>query len=187
MKKFYQCISIFLTIILCFLGCGVKTQIETGGKEQVAEEVTSQFQTGINQFSYQIFEQFKLKQEAMQNVKNELAESVTEDTVMILIAFLSVAINIFLFIKKNKKAIGIYKVLGMEKKEIYGMVCLQSVINISIAGFVILLLYQYKSFRHDMLGEYHLSIHNFIVTVIFIMIYLLVAAVVLKMTLRKEG
>lgn len=57
MKKFYQCISIFLTIILCFSGCGGKTQIETGGRGQATEEVTSQFQTGINQFSYQIFEQ----------------------------------------------------------------------------------------------------------------------------------
>lgn len=129
----------------------------------------------------------ELKQEAMQNVKNELAESVAEDTVMILIAFLSVAINIFLFIQKNKKAIGIYTVLGMEKRDIYGMVCLQSVINISIADFVILLLYQYKSFRHDMLGEYHLSVHNFIVTVIFIMMYLLVTAATLGMTLRKKG
>lgn len=68
MKKFYKSLCMIMVMMICFIGCTGKRQTDTSAatppitiSQEIKEvtEISEQFKTGINNFSFHIFEQLE--------------------------------------------------------------------------------------------------------------------------------
>ena len=109
--------------------------------------------------------------------------------VLVGIAFFSVAIQIFLYLKKNRKELVIYHILGISQMGSYGILFFQYICNMVVAFFVLYLLYDSTGILvMEGLQWWHQSMQweNWAITFGFFAIYMLVTGIVYAIFSQKQ-
>lgn len=131
-------------------------------------------------------------QDVLKHAKEQQKRRTVKETLrlfcMIAIAFVSVAIHIFLYVCKYKKELKVFRMLGMSWKRIYGMTLFGHICNVGIGALGTYIIFQNKG----LLARFNLEPYagfmrlGWYVTIIFFMVYLLNTAIVFGCVIRNE-
>lgn len=170
---------------------GVELVSGAGGKIQSSDyliKISNKKDLEKIQEKYYAVSMQKLFEKSKKQAQKYTAEETMELIVLITIAFVSVAIQIYLYLKKNKKEYMLYRMLGMSRVGIYGMLFCQHLCNMAIAFFFLYLIYDRKGIlQMDGVNWYQsMSLGNWFVTILFFVCYMLVTGVVYIFVAPKE-
>lgn len=130
--------------------------------------------------------------ESKEEARRYTHEQLLEISVLVGIAFLSVAIQIFLYLKKNKRELGTYRILGMSSLGNYGIVFFQYLCNMFLAFLILYILYDSTGVLAMEGLQWYQSMQweNWTITGMFFVVYMLVTGLVYTLTeysiYRKE-
>lgn len=131
-------------------------------------------------------------QDVLKHAKEQQKQRTIKETFrlfcMIAIAFVSVAIHIFLYVCKYKKELKVFRMLGMSWKRIYGMTLFGHICNVGIGALGTYIIFQNKGIlaRFDLEPYAGLMRLGWYVTIAFFMVYLLNTAIVFGCVVQKE-
>lgn len=133
-----------------------------------------------------------LVQDALAHAKSEqkvrTAKETVRLTILVAIAFVSVAIQIFLYVRKHKKELNIFRMLGMSWCGIYGITMFGHICNIGIGALGMYILFQSKGIlaSFGFSADAGLTRSGWYATAIFFAVYLVSTALVFGWVVCKE-
>lgn len=109
-------------------------------------------------------------------------------SIFFIITLLSVAIQVFLYVRKNKKEFQIFRMLGMSWNGIYGMILCGHLGNVCIGILGMCILFQSKGIltSYGFVSNTDLMKSGWCATGIFFLLYLLVTALVFVVSVMEE-
>lgn len=131
-------------------------------------------------------------QDVLKHAKEQQKRRTVKETFrlfcMIAIAFVSVAIHIFLYVCKYKKELKVFRMLGMSWKRIYGMTLFGHICNVGIGALGTYIIFQNKGIlaRFNLEPYAGLMRLGWYITMAFFMAYLLNTAIVFGYVVQKE-
>lgn len=133
-----------------------------------------------------------LVQDALEHAKAEqkvrTAKETFQLTILIAIAFVSVAIQIFLYVQKYKKELNVFRMLGMSWCGIYAITMFGHICNIGIGALGMYILFQSKRIlaKFDFKADAGLTKSGWYATAVFFATYLVITALVFGLVVYKE-
>lgn len=150
--------------------------------------ITDKSQLKILQKKYYIKSVSAMYKISKEEARQYTSEQLFKIGILVGIAFSSVAIQIFLYLKKNKKELKIYHMLGISRMGNYGILFFQYLCNMFVAFLVLYLLYDSTGVLVMEGLQWHQSMQweNWAITFGFFMIYMLVTGIVYAIFSQKQ-
>lgn len=151
-------------------------------------QITDESQLQILREKYYIKSMSVMYKISKEEARQYTNERLFEIGILLGIALFSVAIQIFLYLKKNRKELEIYHMLGMSRIGNYGILFFQYLCNMLITFVVLYLLYDSTGVLVMEGLQWHQSMQweNWAITVGFFVIYMLVTGIVYVIFSEKQ-
>lgn len=130
---------------------------------------------------------------SLEQAKNNGKKQIIKDTVgnllymciLVGIALLSVSMQIYIYLRRNKEEYRVYRMLGMSRSGIFGIWCTQHIVNL---GIVMIILYLIAYLTEDIgrsSGTTGISLAHVVFHGVYCLLYILITVVVYKMTIKS--
>lgn len=168
-------------------GAGSGYKVETGSCLLDLSEASDRTKVQIKK-EYEICPVQKTLNHAKKEQNVRTMKETVRLSILLGIAFVSVAIQVFLYVRKYKKELDIFRMLGMSWGSIYGMTLFGHICNICMGALGMYLLFQSKGILagFGFVPDAELMKTGWYATGIFFAVYLLVTALIFGWTVHEE-